>query len=233
MSVEGQPGDAPFELAALDMAGTTIDEQGLVYRVLDETVAAATGASIAADLLTRWKGTSKRSAIAGLLTALESDSSEAAVDKVFAEFTDRLVGAYADHPPVPFPGVVDALVDLRERGVKIALQTGYSATIADAILAGMDWRVGGDLIDARITSDQVPISRPAPYLIFRAMEATGVTSTQRVLVAGDTPNDLAAGTNAGAAYVVGVLTGTFDATALGREPHTHLLPSVAHLPELI
>jgi phosphonatase-like hydrolase len=223
---------SPVELAALDMAGTTIDEQGLVYRVLDETVAAATGAAIPAELLARWKGTSKREAIAGLLTALESDASEGAVDKVFAEFTDRLVGAYADHPPAPFPGVVDALVDLRARGVRIALQTGYSATIADAILSGMDWPVGGDLIDAVITSDLVPASRPAPYLIFRAMEATGVTSTQRVLVAGDTPNDLAAGMNAGAAYVVGVLTGSFDATALGREPHTHLLPSVAQLPAI-
>lgn len=64
------------------------------------------------------------------------------------------------------------------------------------------------------------------------MEATGVTNTQRVLVAGDTPNDLAAGMNAGAAYVVGVLTGSFDATELGREPHTHLLPSVAQLPKI-
>lgn len=143
MSVDGQLSErAPFELAALDMAGTTIDEKGLVYRVLDETVTTATGGSIPADLLARWKGTSKREAIAGLLAALESDSSEAAVDEVFAEFTDRLAGAYGDHPPVPFPGVVDALVDLRERGVRIALQTGYSATIADAILAGMDWRVG-------------------------------------------------------------------------------------------
>lgn len=38
--------------------------------------------------------------------------------------------------------------------------------------------------------------------------------------------------NAGAAYVVGVLTGSFGATALGGEPHTHLLPSVAQQPEI-
>ena len=44
---------------------------------------------------------------------------------------------------------------------------------------------------------------------------------------------LAAGMNAGAGFVVGVLTGSFDATALGRERHTHLLPGVASLPELL
>ena len=59
VSVDGQLSErAPFELAALDMAGTTIDEKGLVYRVLAETVTTATDGSIPADLLARWKGTS-------------------------------------------------------------------------------------------------------------------------------------------------------------------------------
>lgn len=40
------------------------------------------------------------------------------------------------------------------------------------------------------------------------------------------------GPNAGAGFVVGVLTGSFDATALAREPHTHLLASVAERPGL-
>jgi len=222
-----------IELVALDIAGTTVDEGGLVYRVLEETVTDAVGSPVPSDLLLQWKGTSKREAVAGLLDALEGDTSEAAVDKVHADFRTRLVGGYRDTPPVPLPGVVDTLETLRRRGVRVALQTGYSADIAEPILAGLGWDVGGPLIDAVATSDQVPASRPAPYLIFRCMEATGVTSTQRVLVAGDTPNDLAAGSNAGARFVVGVLTGSFDATALGRERHTHLLPSVAQLPEIL
>jgi phosphoglycolate phosphatase-like HAD superfamily hydrolase len=54
-----------------------------------------------------------------------------------------------------------------------------------------------------------------------------------VLVAGDTPRDLAAGTNSGAATVVGVLSGASDADELGAHRHTHLLPSVADLPGLL
>ena len=70
-----------------------------------------------------------------------------------------------------------------------------------------------------------------------ALDLAGTTVDEagphRVLAAGDTPNDLAAGTNAGAGFVVGVLTGSFDAATLGRERHTHLLPGVAQLPEIL
>ena len=76
-------------------------------------------------------------------------------------------------------------------------------------------------------------SRPAPYLVFHCMEATGVQDVRRVLVAGDTPNDLGAGTNAGAGFVVGVATGSFTHDRLATEPHTHLLPSTADLPTLL
>ncbi|MCF6473089.1 hypothetical protein FAF44_32550 [Nonomuraea sp. MG754425] len=75
--------------------------------------------------------------------------------------------------------------------------------------------------------------RPAPYMIFRAMEATGVRDVGRVLVAGDTVRDLEAGTNAGAAIVAGALTGAQDATTLGGVRHTHLLPGVAAVPALL
>lgn len=227
----------PFELAALDMAGTTVDEHELVYDVLGAIVAGAIGRPVPADLLARWKGTSKREAIAGLLAAMgDSPADEGTVDKVFDGFVDRLTAAYRETPPVPIPGVPEALAALRAAGVKVALQTGYSAEIANAILDGLGWTVGETLqetVDALVTSDQVASSRPAPYLIFRCMEATGVRRVDRVLVAGDTPHDLGAGTNAGAAYVVGVLTGSFDATALGTCRHTHLLPSAAELPGLL
>jgi phosphonatase-like hydrolase len=216
-------------LASLDMAGTTLDEGGLVYRVLDATVADAAGTPVPPELLARWKGTSKREAIAGLLDGLGVSRD---VGTVFADFTRRLVAAYAETPPVPLPGVPEAIAALRDGGVRVALQTGYSAEIAESILAGVGWRVG-EHVDALVTSDLVPHSRPAPYLVFRTMEATGVTDVASVCVAGDTPNDLGAGTNAGAGWVVGVLTGSFDRAALAAEPHTHVLGSVAELPGLL
>lgn len=219
-----------YELAALDMAGTTVDEEGLVYRVLDQSVSDAIGAPVPPPLLSLWKGTSKREAIAGLLAALDADASPDAVDRVFAGFEERLIAAYQDTPPVPFPGVPEMFETLRGAGVKVALQTGYSAEVAASILSGLHW---SGAVDVVVTSDLVPASRPAPYLIFRSMELTGVTSVARVLTAGDTPNDLLAGTNAGAGFTVGVGTGSFTLDQLASVPHTHLLESVAQIVTLL
>lgn len=228
--------NAAFDLAALDMAGTTVDEGGLVYGVLEATVADAVGAPVPHDLLVEWKGTSKWEAIQGLLRALGAEASEAAVDKSFAVFGERLITAYRETPPQPFPGVLEMFATLRSAGVKVALQTGYSTEIAESILAGLGWTVGAGpdaTVDAVVTSDLVAASRPAPYLVFHCMEATGVTDVRRVLTAGDTPHDLGAGANAGAGYVVGVGTGSFTLDQLAAEPHTHLLASTAELPTLL
>ncbi len=218
-----------IRLASLDMAGTTIDEANIVYDVLRETVEAATGATIEDALLAKWTGTSKYEAIVGLLRALRS---EADAHVVFAQFSASLDDAYEEDPPILLPGIDGAVRRMREAGIKVALQTGYTRTVAETMLDAVGWRVGDD-IDALVTSDEVTVSRPAPFLIFRSMEATDVRSVHEVLVAGDTPNDLKAGTAAGVAMVVGVLTGANTAEELGIEQHTHLLSSLADLDELL
>lgn len=221
-----------FDLAALDMAGTTIDENEIVYRTLEETAAAAAGGPVPPEVMARWKGTAKDEALVGILGELGTDVSPARIEQVYDGFHARLVAAYDATPPRPIDGVPEALAGLREHGVKVALQTGYDREVAQLILDAVGWKVGVD-IDALITSDTVPASRPAPYLIFHAMEATGVTDVRRVLAAGDTPNDLGAGTNAGAGFVVGVTTGAFTSEQLAAHPHTHILDSAAELPGLL
>lgn len=218
-----------IELVVLDIAGTSVDEGGAVYVALRAAVESHTGEPIPDDEFDRWKGTGKRQAIEGLLGKAAAAGE---IDAVEEEFTGRLLDAYRSVPPVPLPGIVDAFALLREQGINIVLQTGYSRAIACPLLEQVDWRVGRD-IDALITSDQVRASRPAPYLIFHAMEAVDVQRVSEVLVAGDTPNDLRAGANAGARYVAGVLTGAYDAATLRREPHTHILTSAATLPEVL
>lgn len=220
-----------YDLAALDMAGTTIDEAGLVYEVLAATVGEAVGAPVPPDLMSEWKGASKSEATAGLLAALGADASPAGVKKVFDGFQDRLVATYRESPPSLFPRVLDLFDALRSAGVKVVLQTGYPAEIAESIIAGLDWPA--ETVDAVITADLVAAGRPAPYLIFRGMEAVGVTSVARVLVAGDTPNDLRAGFNAGAGYIVGVGTGSFTLDQLRAAPHTNLFHTVAQIATLL
>ncbi|GGU46326.1 phosphonatase-like hydrolase [Lentzea flava] len=210
-----------IDLVVLDIAGTTVQEHGLVYRALADTVTAAGGS---ADDVGRWMGADKREAISSMLG--RSD-----VDAEFAGFHERLAKLYAESPPTPLPGVPEALAHLRSTGVKVALTTGFDRPIVDGLLDVLGWRTG--VLDAVVCVDDVPAGRPAPYMIFKAMELTGARDVRRVLTAGDTVRDLEAGTNAGAGFVVGVLSGSQTAEELGRTRHTHLLPGVADLPALV
>jgi phosphonatase-like hydrolase len=219
-----------IRLASLDMAGTTIDEGGAVYAVLRDAVEGATGATVPDDLLSRWSGTDKREAIVGLLTALQQDLGR--TDAIFAAFSDDLATAYANDPPVLLPGIAETVAQLRSDGVRVALQTGYRREVAEGLLDAVGWRIGRD-VDALVTAEDVPASRPAPYLVFRTMEATGILDVRQVLVAGDTVNDVTAGTRSGARFVVGVLTGAHTVAELGAARHTHLLASVADVPALL
>lgn len=214
-------------LAALDIAGTTVEEGGAVYRALHEAVQRHGSTADVPDVA-RWMGADKRTAIRALLS-LGGDVS--AVEPAFADFERLLREKYAATPPVAMPGVLDAFAALREQGARIALTTGFSADVTGLLLESLGWQEG--VLDAVVTTDDVPAGRPAPYMIHRAMERTGVTRVADVLTAGDTVLDLEAGTNAGAGVVVGVLSGDVPREVLAQAPHTHLLGSLAELPALL
>ena len=226
-------GEPMIELVALDMAGTTVDEGGAVYAALHEAVAAE-GASVSESQVQDWMGTDKRVALAALVRLGHGpDLDEAGVGRAYATFRQLLAERYRQTPPSPIAGVPEALAALRAGGVKVALTTGFARDVADPLLATLGWLEGGELVDVMVCVDEVAAGRPAPYLIFRAMERTGIQSVDRVLAAGDTVVDLEAGTNSGAAAVVGVGTGKLSLADLAAHPHTHLIDSVAELPVLV
>lgn len=219
-----------IELAVFDMAGTTIEEHGAVYEALRHAVE-ATGVPVADTDLQTWMGTDKREAIAALVRIGGGTPDADLVERQYGAFRAYLREAYEKRPPQPIAQADKALEELRARGIKVALTTGFSDDVALPLLASLGWSVGADgNLDAVVTSDEVPRGRPAPYMIHRAMEKTGVVDVRTVLVAGDTVVDLEAGTNAGAGVVIGVLTGQLSREQLERHPHTYVLSGVADVP---
>jgi len=220
-----------IDLVALDMAGTTIDDRGAVYVALRRSVE-ETGATVEAADLQHWMGTDKVEAITALMRLGRVPAEETAVRAAFGRFRSLLDQFYLESPPVALPGVEDALATLRDRGVKVALTTGFDDTVAVPLLQSLGWKVGpSELLDAVVTTSHVRSGRPAPYLIHHAMELTGVTDVRRVLAAGDTIVDLQAACNAGA-IAVGVTTGALTRDELERHPHDYVLDGVVEIPEL-
>ncbi|MFE3503632.1 phosphonatase-like hydrolase [Kitasatospora sp. NPDC059160] len=221
-----------IELAALDMAGTTVNESGAVYRAL-RTAVERNGVAVADADLQTWMGTDKREAIAALVRIGGGTPTPELVEESYAAFAEFLREAYRANPPQAIEGVEEALAELRRRGIKVALTTGFSDDVAYPLLESLGWSTGeGGNLDAVVTSDEVPRGRPAPHMIHRAMEKTGVIDTRRVLTAGDTVVDVEAGRNAGAGVVVGVLTGELTRADFDGHPHTHVLTSVTEIPAL-
>ncbi len=220
-----------IDLVALDMAGTTIDDHGAVYVALRRAVE-ETGAAVAAQDLQHWMGTDKVEAITALMRLGRIEADEKAVAAAFRRFRALLDEFYLESPPVALPGVEDAFATLRDRGVRIALTTGFDDSVAVPLLASLGWKAGpGELLDAVVTTSQVRAGRPAPYLIHHAMELTGVADVRRVLAAGDTIVDLQAACNAGV-IAVGVTTGALSREDLERHPHDYVLDGVVDIPEL-
>ena len=120
---------------------------------------------------------------------------------------------------------------LRERGVKVAATSALDTDLSEPMLEQLGWAEG--LFDCKVSTEEVPQGRPAPYMIFLAMMRTGTVDVRRVAAVGDTPVDLKAGSNAGAGWVIGVLSGAHGLETLGATPHTHILNSVADLPRLL
>lgn len=219
-----------IDLVVFDMAGTTIDDHGLVYVALEQSVVEA-GATVSKSDLQRWMGTDKVRAITSLLGLGGVDADAVLVSRVFDRFRTILAQAYETKPPVALPGVEDALRDLRRRGIKTSLSTGFSSDLAGPLLASLGWTTGDgprDLLHAVVTTSDVAAGRPAPYLIHRAMERTGVIDVHRVLAAGDTIVDVQAARNAGV-IAVGVLTGSLTRSDFHAHQHDFVLESVVDI----
>lgn len=222
-----------IELAALDIAGTTIDDRHLVYAALRDCLT-TDGVEVSNASLSAAMGTRKDHAIGMLLAADDKPHDAETVTRYYTRFTELLTQYYTTTPPAALPDVESAIAKMKSWGIKVALTTGFSREIAGMVLEHAGWSVGPNgTVDTLVCSDEVAAGRPAPHLIHRAMERTGVHDVNTVITAGDTVADLLAGTNSGARLVVGVLTGPTSEAVLLEHPHTHITASAADLPGII
>lgn len=215
------------ELVIFDLAGTTVEDGG---EVADSFTAALAehGIGVTAEQLAGVRGASKRQAVWHFVPEGPDRAPRAGL--IYESFRAGLARRYGAGGVRPVEGAESVFRWLKGRGVRVALNTGFDRGITELLLASLGWRE--DAFDAVVCGDDVRQGRPAPYLIFRAMEAAGASGVGRVANVGDTALDLQAGLNAGVRWNVGVMSGAHERRRLEQSPHTHLLESVAALPSL-
>lgn len=215
-------------LLVTDFGGTVLRDDGVVIdayrRALTEHEIPFTD-----DDLRARRGANKRAVFTELAGRVaEGSAAEELASQALETFEVALRDAYAEGA-AEIPGAGVAIRRLREHGIKVALTTGFERSLVDLLLDRLGWT---DLFDLTLSGESVSRGRPAPYMIFQAMIKLGVEDVRRVAVIGDTPLDLAAGMNAGAGWVIGVLSGAHGIETLGATRHTHIIPSIAELPVL-
>jgi len=218
-------------LVVFDMAGTTVfDSDGVVAQCLVSAFAEQ-GLTVSLSVAMGLMGLPKPEAIRQLLIPLYPEGTEAEQEALAATlhktFLEKMLLYYRTHPEVrPTEGAETVFQALRQAGILVALDTGFSRDILDTIVARLGWE---DKIDATVASDEVPCGRPHPDMVFHLMRHLGVTDAAQVAKVGDTPVDLQEGTAAGCGWTIGVWEGSHTHEQLAAHPHTHLLPNITHL----
>jgi phosphonatase-like hydrolase len=220
------------KLVIFDIGGTIIEDNG---EVIASFSAALEGNDLRASQseLTELKGSSKRAVIKKFVERQwgEQDSeNETRIAKAYQDFKAQLENSFSNGGVKPIQGAESTFNWLKAHDILCATTTGFYRTVTERILRTVGWQ---DIFAANICSDDVKMGRPAPFMIFRAMETAGVDDVREVVNVGDTRLDLQSGKRAGVLGVVGVLTGIQKEDRLKQESPSQLISSVADMPALI
>lgn len=222
---------ASISLAVLDMAGTTIADDGLVEEAFGlaydaEPALAGYGSREAVKEFAR--ATMGQSKIAVFRELTDADDAAERANLAFERGYESLV---ASGDASAIPGAEEAIRALRDEGIAVVLTTGFSPSTQRALIEALGWH---DLVDLALAPvDAGGRGRPFPDLNLTALIRTRTESVQRMLVAGDTVSDVRSAVRAGAGRAVGVLSGAHGEAQLREAGATDVLRSVAELPALL
>ncbi|MBE1497021.1 phosphonatase-like hydrolase [Amycolatopsis lexingtonensis] len=212
------------ELVVLDMAGTTVADDGLVVRAFTEAIrAVGVPDEKYPEMLQYVLDTMGQSKITVFRALLGGEDQARQANAAFEAAYGKLVGESK-----PIPGAEAVIRDLRETGVKVAFTTGFAPVTQQAILDALGWR---DLADLALAPGDGVRGRPFPDLVLTAALRLEVTDVRRIAVVGDTASDVLCGLRSGASVVAGVLTGAGRREDLAEA--THILDSVSDLPAVL
>jgi phosphonatase-like hydrolase len=221
-----------IELVVFDMAGTTIDEDNVVYKTVRAAVNAAGYDFSQEQVQMMGAGKEKSQAIRDVLALDGNEHTEQEVSEIFADFKRRLTVAYQQLEVREQPGASAVFQQLRAKGIKSVLNTGYDRSTAQSLLDKLGWVVGRD-IDGLITASDVPNNRPHPDMIHRAIELTGCSSALAAVKVGDSKIDIEEGKNAACGMTFGITTGAQTESQLLEAQPTAVLHALSELVEAI
>ncbi|GKU76505.1 HAD hydrolase-like protein [Paenibacillus sp. L3-i20] len=234
-----------IELAIFDLAGTLVEDNNGVRDCLYQA-AIDFGLEVTRDEISTHMGTNKIHLYQYLIARtkgniidfknfeieIDNETLEEAI-KLYDKYTEYMIAYYMENCR-EIEGATETLRWCKDNGIKVATGTGFHKDINAVIMDKLGW-VRDGLIDYAVDLDMVPEGkgRPAPFMVFKAMEYLNVQNVRHVIKIGDTPADMLEGYNAGCKAIIGVTQGSTPIEVWGKYYHTHVIHTVKDLPELI
>jgi phosphonatase-like hydrolase len=168
--------------------------------------------SIPVEKINPLMGYKKPEAIRMMLNEYETDKSiinEGYINNIHSRFLQIMIDYYTNTSDLQaLPHAEEVFKKLKENGIKVGLDTGFSSDITNVIMQRIGWLKDGK-IDYVVSSDEVPAGRPQPFMIRKMMQSAGIEDAKQVVKIGDTEVDINEGKNAGCLYAVAITTGAF------------------------
>jgi phosphonatase-like hydrolase len=191
-------------MVVFDMAGTTVDENNVVYKTLHAAIVNAGIPVSLDDVLLHGAGKEKLQAIKDVLASQHHETTHA--QEIYNYFIVALENAYQNLEVTPCSNAETVFALLKKQGIKVVLNTGYNRATATGLLNKLNWIEGED-IDFLVTASDVSNNRPAPDMIDYAIKHFAITDPTTVIKVGDSAIDIEEGKNAGCGQTFGVTTG--------------------------
>ncbi len=221
-----------IRLAVFDIAGTTVQDEGVVANAFRNAFV-KNGYAIGLEDTHPYMGVKKIIAVRMMLEKLGEEFTDEDVEDIHTDFVNEMVDYYEyDAAVKPFADTEDVFLQLKEMGIRITLNTGFPKIIADTIMDRFQWKQK-NLVDDYIASDEVENGRPSDLMIKELMQRAGIDDPMEVMKVGDTFVDIEEGRNAGCKYIVAVTTGSGTKEELEEYTPTHIISSLSELPVIL
>jgi phosphonatase-like hydrolase len=220
-----------IKMVVFDMAGTTVNEDNIVYKTVREAVNAAGFDFTLDEVLAEGAGKEKLQAIKSILKTYDNNTDEKLADEIYIHFSEKLTIAYQNATLIPQPNAEELFSTLKERGILTILNTGYQRTVAESIIEKLHWQEGREY-DKLVTATDVSGSRPEPDMILYAAEQFSLDPSQIIKI-GDSIIDIQEGKNAGCALSIGITTGAHTATQLQSANPDYIIDNLLELLPII
>jgi phosphonatase-like hydrolase len=218
-----------IRMVVFDMAGTTVDENNVVYKTIQKALNEAGFDATLDEVLQHGAGKEKLQAIRDILFEVFDVKDEDGTIEIHSAFRDHLANAYDNLDVKPIEGAEEVFRYLKNSGIFCVLNTGYDAKTANTLLKKLGWD-NSDLIYDVVTASDVSRNRPFPDMIETAMRTTGISDPLEVIKIGDSAIDIEEGQNAGCGLNVGITGGAQNRNQLERQNPDFVID---HLSELI